>query len=147
MKVLILEDFFYRAKQFKDRFVSFGITDITHVISARECIEHISKTKYDVIFLDYDLSNMTPYNLTIDNTGVTVAQWIKDHPNNINKDTHIMIHSGNEYGAAEIKKHLPNAHIIPRAWKKEEFDQVTKVLDLKRKVRNTQGSETERHHL
>ncbi len=142
MKVLILEDFFYRAKQFKDRFASFGITDITHVTRADECIRYISETKYDIIFLDYHLDNMEFEVLALDNTGAKVAGWIKDHPENINRDTLVIIHSGSEHGAAEIKKHLPNTHIIPCAWKKEVFDQVTKVLDFKRRDRNTQGSES-----
>jgi CheY-like chemotaxis protein len=73
MKVLILEDFFYRAKQFKNRFVSFGITDITHVTRADECIRHISEIKYDIIFLDYHLNNMEFEVLAPDNTGAKVV--------------------------------------------------------------------------
>jgi len=133
MKVLILEDFFYRAGQFKDRFALYGITDITHVTRADECIRQISETKYDIIFLDYHLDNMEFEVLAPNNTGAKVAEWMKDHPDNVNKDTPVIIHSGSELGATEIKKNLPNARIIRRAWKKEVFDQVTKVLNLKKK--------------
>ena len=132
MKVLILEDFYHRAGQFKDRVVPYRITDITHVTRADECIKQISETKYDIIFLDYHLDNMEFEVLAPDNTGAKVAGWMKDHPVNVNKDTPVIIHSGSERGAAEIKKHLPNAHIIPSAWKKEVFDQVAKALDLKK---------------
>lgn len=132
MKVLILEDFYYRVGQFRDRFAPYKITDVTHITRADECIRQISETKYDIIFLDYHLDNIEFEVLAPHNTGAKVAEWIKDHPDNVNKDTPVIIHSGSELGAAEIKKHLPYAHIIPRAWKKEVFDQVAKILDLKK---------------
>lgn len=128
-KVLILENFYFRAKQFQDRFATFDIKDIIHVTSARECIQQISKKKLDAIFLDYDLSNAESFG-TSNDTGATVAQWIKDHADNLNKKASIIIHSGNEYGAAEMKKLIPNAHVIPKAWHKDVFDQIVKLLNL-----------------
>ncbi len=140
MKVLILEDFYYRTGQFRDRFKPFGITDITHVTTAHSAIIELSKAKFDIIFLDYHLDNVEFEILAPENTGVKVAEWLKYNPNNLNENATVIIHSGSELGATEIKKYLPNAHIIPCAWKKEVFDQVTKVFDLKKRERNTQGS-------
>jgi hypothetical protein len=60
-----------------------------------------------------------------------LSGWIKDHPENINRDTPVIIHSGSEHGAAKIKEHVPDAHIIPCAWKKEVFDRVVEVINLK----------------
>ena len=132
MKILILENFYFRAKQFQDRFAAFDIKDITHITSARKCIEQISKKKFGVIFLDYDLSNAESFGLSTEDNGATVAQWIKEHPQNINKKTTIIIHSSNEYGAAEMKKLLTNAYVIPRVWHKDVFDQVVELLKLKK---------------
>ncbi|MGB3342175.1 MAG: cyclic-phosphate processing receiver domain-containing protein [bacterium] len=131
LKVLILEDMYYRAGQYKDRLAPLGITDITHITNARECIENLKKIKYDLVSLDYHLDQAESYRLTEDNKGTTVVQWIKDHPEKVKKSMLIIIHSCSEKGALEMKTLLPNAHVIRKAWHKDVFGEVAKILKLK----------------
>jgi CheY-like chemotaxis protein len=129
VKVLILEDSYYRVGQFRERLKQYGIEDIMHANNAKDCIKLLKKKKYDVIFLDFHLDCNDFVVQNPDNTGGKVAEWISKNYHK-QKDANIIVHSGSEFGAGEIKKFLPNAHIIYNAWKKEMFDQVTTILGL-----------------
>jgi len=128
MKVLILDDFYFRSGKFRSSLKSIGITDITHVTTAQDCIKKLSKHKYDVIFLDYHLDSEQFEIVETDNTGVKVAQWMKNHPKNVNNNAIMIIHSSNEIGAAEMKEYLPKAHCIRRAWEEDMFHHVIELI-------------------
>jgi CheY-like chemotaxis protein len=140
MKVLILDDFFYRVSRFSDRFKAYGITDITHVTTAEQCIDSISKGKYTVIFLDYHLDGSEFMVKDPSNTGIRVAEWIRDKYDRA-KETEIIIHTGSEFGAHEMKNILPNAYIIKNAWNREGFNKVVRILGLNKASAEKQGGQ------
>src|SRR5689334_19670090 len=53
MKILFLDDMEERHRLFKIRNIG---RDVTHVYNAKEAIEALNSTKFDVVSLDHDLS-------------------------------------------------------------------------------------------
>jgi CheY-like chemotaxis protein len=130
MRVLILENYLYRAGDLMKQLAKLGITDVTHVTTADKCIRELEQKKFDLIFMDYHLDNMEFDITAATNNGGKVAAWLKDNPSNPNNAAKIIVHSGSESGAAEICKYLTSARWIKNAWKKEVFPQVAEQLDL-----------------
>jgi len=124
IRVLILDDMYSRAIEFEKRLKAVDITDITHVTTARECIECLSKEKYDIIFLDYDLGEPPVWAKDTDISGGVVAEWIKKHSKHKNKKAMIIIHSSDLHGAAYMKELIPYAILLPRAWSEENFENI-----------------------
>ena len=124
IRILILDDMYSRAIEFEKRLKLIDITDITHVTTARECIECLSKKKYDIIFLDYDLGEPPVWAKDTDVSGGVVAEWIKKHPKYKNKKAMIIIHSSDLHGAAYMKELIPYAILLPRAWSEENFENI-----------------------
>lgn len=124
LKILILDDQYNRVIQFEKRLKPLGITDITHVTSAKECIEIMAKKKFDFIFLDYDLGEPPIWAKDTDISGEVVAQWFKAHPKNKNKKAQIIIHSTDHSGPERMKKLIPSATLLPGAWQEEKFNEV-----------------------
>ena len=124
ISVLILDDMYSRVIEFEKRLKPIDITDITHVTTARQCIECLSKTKYDIIFLDYDLGEPPVWAQNSDVSGGVVAEWIKKHPKHKNKKAMIIIHSLDHEGAAYMKELIPDAILLPGAWIAEKFETI-----------------------
>jgi len=124
ISVLVLDDMYSRAIEFEKRLKVTDITDITHVATARECIECVFKKKYDIIFLDYDLGEPPVWAKDTDISGGVVAEWIKKHPKHKNKKAMIIIHSSDLHGAAYMKELIPYAILLPRAWSEENFENI-----------------------
>ncbi|MGB3479317.1 MAG: cyclic-phosphate processing receiver domain-containing protein [bacterium] len=124
IRVLILDDMYSRVIEFEKRLKPIDITDITHVTTAKECIECLSKKKYDLIFLDYDLGEPPVWAKDTDISGGVVAEWIKKHPKNKNKKAMIIIHSSDSHGGAYMKELIPDATLLPRAWSEEKFEEI-----------------------
>lgn len=124
MKILILDDQYNRVIQFEKRLKPLGFTDITHVTTANECIEALSKKKFDIIFLDYDLGEPPIWAKDMDVSGEVVARWFKEHPKNKNRKAQIIIHSTDHSGAERMRELMPGANLIPGAWQEDKFSEV-----------------------
>jgi len=128
MKVLVLDD--KRKEQFEKRLSAIGVTDVTYAVTASECIAHLSETRFDLIFLDYDLTYMQVDQPSSENTGAAVARWLSDHKMNPNHNAYIVIHSVDPYGAQYMKEMLASAIMSPGAWLDDQFNDLIKRLDL-----------------
>lgn len=126
MKVLILDD--NREEQFSKQLTSVGITEITHVKKAKECIERLEKDTYDIIFMDYDLGHEGVYGPSREESGADVAQWLKEHQLNPNHQARIIIHSPHPIGSAYMKELLPQALVLPGVWIEHKFAELRKFI-------------------
>lgn len=129
MKVLVLDD--SRKEQFAQRLSSFGLNDVTYVVTSGECIAMLISQQYDLIFLDYDLTYMEVDQPSSDNTGAVVARWLSEHRMNQNHKAHIVIHSVDPYGSQYMKEFLPQAIMVPGAWFEDQFKELMKHLGMK----------------
>lgn len=113
LKILILDDDLGRIESFvknlesDERMVSFSTT-------ASGVMELLQKESWDVLFLDHDLGGQVYVDSNEENTGATVARWLKDHPEY--QPSQIFTHSLNEAGRKVIVSHLPEAKEAPFAW-------------------------------
>ena len=111
MQILILEDSserilkFFRALSDK--------ADLTFVERAECAIQEMYETLFDWAFLDHDLGEGDFLRET-DNTGYTVAKWLKEHPERMPK--RVIIHSLNPVGAKRMAQCLPKAELYPAVW-------------------------------
>lgn len=120
MKALLLEDDKNRIKEFVQRFLdkqwSWDAVD-----TANQCIEKLKTVKYDIIFLDHDLGGETYVDLSNKNTGSEVARfWNKTE--NINKDSIVIVHSYNNYGALYMTDSIKGSHYAPGIWIESIFN-------------------------
>ena len=107
MKIFILEDSVERINIFKKYLI---IHELIIVSEALEAIKLLEKNcEYDYIFLDHDLGGKIFVDSEEENTGMTVAKFLRG------KDTkgNIIIHSFNTIGAKNMLAYLPDAHYIP----------------------------------
>jgi|GEM_PF-3375835 len=128
MKVLVLDD--SRQKQFEQCLSSVGLTDVSYASSADECIQLLSDQKYDLLFLDYDLTYMEIDKPSDDNNGAVVARWLSDHKMNPNHSAFIVIHSVDPYGSQYMHDFLPRALVMPGVWLEDQFRGLIKRLGL-----------------
>ena len=119
MKVLVLDD--SRQKQFEQRLSSVGLTDVVYTASASQCIKVLGDQRFDLIFLDYDLTFLEIDKPSSENTGAVVARWLSEHKMNPNHNAHIIIHSVDPYGSHYMKDFLPRAIIMPGVWIEDQF--------------------------
>lgn len=113
MKILILDDDENRHRLFKKHFTP--LHQLTHVITAREAIHYLQHDNFDAIFLDHDLGGHAFVDSNgPEETGYTVALWLRDHPNRCPKN--VYIHSMNPIGASNIQSVLPDSVIAPGIW-------------------------------
>lgn len=110
MKILVLDDNEIRLRYFKKHLAPL-LPDC--VMTAKEAIEKLSETDFDVVFLDHDLGNQE-YQTSGDGTGYEVAQWLSNHPEK--KPKKIVIHSFNACGARKMLALLPEAEYTPGTW-------------------------------
>ena len=105
MKIFILEDDPERIKKFRRNLIGHEL-DITTTVD--EGKKYINK-KYDLIFLDHDLGGHQMVD-SGEGTGYELAALIAD---TVNKNSAIIIHSLNHYGASAMHFCLPDAQRIP----------------------------------
>ncbi len=129
MKVLVLDD--HRRPQFEEQLALVGLKDVSYVKTAKECIETLSNSQFDLIFLDYDLTYMQIEDPADANNGMAVARWLSRHLMNPNHKAQIVIHSVDPFGARHMKEHLPAATIMPGAWMKDRFKELLEKLNSK----------------
>lgn len=109
MKILFLDDSFFRKQQLDIKLRPFDNIYYDWVQTSKQAIEFLQKNKYDLIMLDHDLGGKSMEE-SGPGTGYEVAQWIK---NNMKNPPKIFIHSHNPVGAKNMQQVLPKAHLIP----------------------------------
>ena len=125
IKALVLEDNRERIIQFRDRFAEAPIKIVAdYTDRADECIEKLKNIEYSLIFLDHDLGDEIFVSLDREDCGSAVARWFRDNPENINKDSLVIIHSFNTGGREYMAKLIPNSIEIPSVWTKEVFSKI-----------------------
>lgn len=107
MKILILDDREIRHEYFRNKWGKF---ELTHVYTAKECIEKLENNNYDLITLDHDLGDEEMVE-SGPNTGYEVAKWLAQHPEK--QPGWIYLHSLNSVGRKNMKFLLPEAHEQP----------------------------------
>jgi len=116
-RILILEDNPSRHKAFRQKFIGNTVVIVSEPREAKLLLEDMG---WDVLCLDHDLGGQEMME-SGSGTGYEVAEWSEKHPARQPKT--IIIHSLNPVGSANMNDALPDAHIIPRAWKAEtSFD-------------------------
>lgn len=116
IKVLFLDDDEQRHMIAKKNLIG---TDLTQVYTAKEAIDKLQSSSYDVVFLDHDLADhhYQNYDSSDEQTGQEVAKFIANH-RNTHKNTVFVLHSLNPNGRAAMKNILKDCHVIekPFAW-------------------------------
>lgn len=103
MRFLILEDDGHRVNNFIELLHAHDL-DITE--NAYDAVELLKANAYDVILLDHDLG--------MDNgSGSVVSAFLRHHPQNVNHEAEIVIHSWNTPAALGMLKDLPAASWAP----------------------------------
>jgi DNA-binding NarL/FixJ family response regulator len=113
MKVLILEDAEERIAQFKKNMGDGNLLVFTD--RPKEAIDLLKEGKWDVLFLDHDLSGKF-FVPSGKDTGYEVATFLE--ANEEFKPGTIVVHSMNPVGANNIMAALKTAKRIPEAWTK-----------------------------
>ena len=123
MRALVLEDDEVRIQAFQQRFLERGWVG-TFVTSARACIERLSSSRYDYVFLDHDLGGAVNVSPEHRNTGSAVARWWQDtdHPN---RSARVIVHSANPVGAEYMAHAIYGSVRIPFVWTAPKF----RILD------------------
>jgi DNA-binding response OmpR family regulator len=103
MKILILEDDGNRVNTFIEKFY---IHDLTITENSYDAIDLLDKIVYDFIFLDCDLGDMN-------GSGSDVSAFLQSHPDNLNNQANIIIHSWNAPATKNMLKDIPYASWIP----------------------------------
>jgi CheY-like chemotaxis protein len=98
ISVLIVDDDPTRINIFKGFYRHQSVTTCSN---AKDAIDHLSKSTFEVIQLDYDLHD--------DLTGEDVARFLSKHP----EKPIVVVHSDNSNGAALIKSVLPDSILLP----------------------------------
>lgn len=115
LKILILEDSSERIFEFKKRLIGH---DVVFTKDTKECIQYLKESRWDLICLDHDLSNV--FEAPGEGTGYEVAKWIADHKRKAPKQ--ILIHTMNNVGASAMMLTLGRVGIrasyIPCLWLK-----------------------------
>ena len=128
MKVFVLEDDSHRIEEFKKRFTERNWESV-FTDTAKEAIEHLITTKFDLIFLDHDLGGQVYVSEDNENTGSAVVRAITKDSEKTNMDTPIIIHSLNTPAASSMAKNLADygfSSIWPIGfiWEKASFDRI-----------------------
>lgn len=138
MKVLILEDDGQPTKrmpQFEQRFRELNTilnnngldgVHMTHVETAKECIEILKKEKFDLIFLDHDLGGEVYVDTNREDTGSEVARWINSNQTKIG-NAKVIAHTFNSVGGKYMTDLIPGSFYVPGLWTKDIFHQVIKI--------------------
>lgn len=108
MKILILDDYQKRHDIFTRKYIGHILT---HVFTAQEAINALKTTKFDLIQLDHDLEGFYEYNFSHENSGSTVAEFIRLHLDPKYYPTQIIIHSWNTEGADFMLKAIKEVNI------------------------------------
>lgn len=123
-KLLFLDDDPHRHALFSNFFAKNDHVQIDHVTTCDEACEALEAVKYDVAYLDHDLSVKDNYcepgSITHAKTGSDVAKYIVENLSSANIPTLIIIHSFNPVGAKYMQD-LFNDKDIKNIWRPFDF--------------------------
>ncbi len=138
MKILILEDDGQEVKripQFQQRILELNMklqdagletATMTHVETAKECIDLLNQERFDLVFLDHDLGGQVYVNTNREDTGSEVARWISSNSDKM-KNVQVIIHSFNVVGAKYMTELIPGSVYVPGIWAKDVFHNIIKI--------------------
>lgn len=95
MNILILEDSTERIKRFRA-----AMPNATVVMTARECIQQLTKQDCDALFLDHDLGNCVYVDTAVENTGSGVVRWMLENTPNCAR---VFVHTLNDYAGDSME--------------------------------------------
>jgi CheY-like chemotaxis protein len=101
MKVLVLDDEPYRHQIFQEH---LSTEDVRYAWTAVEAVQALLSERFDLVLLDHDLALDDP------GDGFEVAQALVETPN---RETIVIVHSDNPYGAHRMLQVLRNARSVP----------------------------------
>lgn len=116
LRILVVEDSELRSQFLSDKFSEHDVQVVKDPLAAVEFLNH---AKYDVIFLDYDLTAVPSQALLEKGTGIYVAKRLSE---TINKSTPVVVHSMNIRGAEYMVGILENAVMVPFNWLREDLE-------------------------
>lgn len=124
-KVLILEDDALRMEQFKNRLQGH---DVVHVETATNAIEHLSRTRFDLVLLDHDLGGRQYVDHTdeYEDCGMRVAEWLSSDPRRVRDQGPIIVHSLNGPAAQQMVELITDAIWIPFLWSSTTWSKYVK---------------------
>ncbi len=103
MRILILEDDGHRVNTFIEKFYTHELT-ITE--NSNDAIDLLGQNVYGYLFLDHDLGDGN-------GSGTDVSAFLRSHPENLNNQAKIIIHSWNIPAAMNMLKDVPYARWAP----------------------------------
>lgn len=115
LNILVVEDNDLRAQFLTDKLEPHRISIFKDPVSA---VNTLCTIKYDLIFLDYDLTSVSSSTLTENGTGIYVAKRLNE---TFNRSTPIIVHSMNIRAAEYMVGLMENARMIPFARLREEL--------------------------
>lgn len=136
LRILILDDEQWRVDELKEKCPK---VHVVWVKSPKRLQEVLLKEPYpitfDIIMLDHDLSlreeGKGPQK---EITGIVAASWIGQCQEHFFKNTVVVVHSMNSYGAGEMIKLLGrnglDAHYIPFCWQKIRHRRNKLVIEI-----------------
>ena len=116
LRILVIEDSELRGQFLSDKFSEHEVQVVKEPLAAVESLNH---AKYDVVFLDYDLTAAPSQTLIEKGTGIYVAKRLCE---TINKSTPVVVHSMNIRAAEYMVGLIENAVMMPFNRLREELE-------------------------
>ena len=125
LRILVIEDSELRAGFLSSKFSGH---EVEVVSEPRSAVEALKQTRYDLVFLDYDLTAAPSEMLIEEGTGIYVAKRLRK---TINKSTPVIIHSMNIKAAEYMVGLMDNAVMIPfhRLREKLESENIERLIE------------------
>lgn len=115
-RVLVLDDSELRSRFLSDQLSESEVQVLRDPVAA---VEALKNARYDLIFLDYDLTSVPSQTLVENGTGIFVAKRLSQ---TINKSTPVVVHSMNIRAAEYMVGLMGNAVMIPFNRLREELE-------------------------
>ncbi len=116
LRILVIEDSELRAGFLSSKFSGH---EVEVASEPRSAVEALKQTRYDLVFLDYDLTAAPSQMLIEKGTGVYIAKRLRE---TINKSTPVVVHSMNIRAAEYMVGLMENAVMIPFNRLREELE-------------------------
>lgn len=116
LKILVIEDNDSRAQFIANKLKPHEVNVLKDPVSS---VEALRSVKYDLVFLDYDLTTSPASRLIEKGTGIYIAKRLSE---TINKFTPVVVHSMNIKAAKYMVGLMENAVVFPFAQLRFELD-------------------------
>lgn len=114
MRILILDDDKIRHNRFDKFFADRCGDEVVHVHNVEEATQALLVERFDLVHLDHDLEDFIYVPYKMERTGMDVAKFIVDLPENL-RPHRVVVHSWNVAAAPRMVAVLRDAG-IPAAW-------------------------------